>query len=192
MAEPVKRDEYYTYADYLTWDDDERWELIDGTPFLMSPAPSPRHQRVLAEILTQLVTSLRGNPCQVYGAPFDVRLDPFGADATVAQPDISVVCDSSKIDNRGCNGAPDFVLEIISPASLKRDRYDKFRAYQKAGVREYWIVDLENQLISVNILNESQEFVLRTYSRDEDGIVPLIVLDCEIDFTLVFRDIPLE
>jgi Uma2 family endonuclease len=111
----------YTYGDYLAWPEGERWEIIEGVPQMMA-APSRVHQEILTELLTQFSTYLRGKPCRVYPAPFGVRL-PVGNEKdldipTVVEPDISIVCDQSKLDDQGCKGAPDLVVEIISPSSV--------------------------------------------------------------------------
>ncbi|MCP4693168.1 MAG: Uma2 family endonuclease, partial [Desulfobacterales bacterium] len=121
MALPLLKNEYYTYADYLTWTDDERWELIDGEPYNMSPAPSTAHQRVLMKFINQIENFLSDRKCEAFPAPFDVRF-PGEVEAPediidVVQPDISVICDPSKIDEKGCLGAPDFIAEIISPST---------------------------------------------------------------------------
>ena len=110
----TKRDARYTYADFLTWSDDERWELIDGVAYNMTPAPSRRHQDVSIELAAQFKVFLRGKQCRVYDAPFDVRLpapdDTDQTTSTVVQPDLVVVCDSAKLEDQGCKGAPDLVI----------------------------------------------------------------------------------
>ena len=132
-----QKDERYTYLDYYSWDDGERWELIDGVAYAMSPAPAPKHQTISRELLVQIANFLKGKPYEVFHAPFDVRLNADSDDDTVMQPDIFVVCDKSKIDDKGCNGAPDMIIEILSPSTAKRDIVLKFNAYLQAGVREY-------------------------------------------------------
>jgi Uma2 family endonuclease len=144
-----QKNERYTYADYCTWDDGERWELIEGVPYAMSPAPSRRHQSISVEILNQLHTFLKGKPCRVFHAPFDVRLCADEEDDTVVQPDLVVVCDKSKLDDTGCKGAPDLVIEILSPSTARKDKLLKFNEYQRAGVREYWMVDPETKTVQV-------------------------------------------
>ncbi len=140
-----KLDEQFTYGDYLTWDDDERWELIDGIPYGMAPAPRLRHQGILMELSRQFANYLVDKPCRLFAAPFDVRLP--AADEideliqTVVQPDLSVICDRHKLDEAGCRGAPDLVVEILSPGTAHKDLNIKFERYERAGVREYWIVD---------------------------------------------------
>ena len=139
---PLHQEEQrYTYADYVTWPGDERWELIDGVPYAMSPAPTIGHQRIAGEIHRQLANFLKGKPCEAFIAPVDVRLNADNDDDIVVQPDVLVVCDKNKLDGKCCNGAPDFVVEILSPSTADHDRVNKFQVYVAAGVREYWIVD---------------------------------------------------
>ncbi|MCP5051670.1 MAG: Uma2 family endonuclease, partial [bacterium] len=145
MSMPLrKNDEFFTYADYLTWPDDERWELIDGIPFNMSPAPSPYHQEILVNLIFEIKKSLKDGDCKVYAAPFDVRLPEVhqtdGESSNVVQPDILVICDREKIDDKGCKGAPGFIIEIVSPGTAKKDMKFKLMLYEKHGVPEYWIV----------------------------------------------------
>ena len=177
----------YTYADYCTWDDDERWELIDGVPYAMSPAPSPAHQTVSSNIHYQLFNFLKGKPCKLFPAPFDVRLNAAGDfDDDVVQPDIVVVCDRSKIDNKGCNGVPDMVIEILSPSTAKHDKVLKFNTYKRAGVREYWIVDPDYKTVQVYILENGRYFI-RSYA--ETDMIPVHVLEgCVISLPDVFTN----
>jgi Uma2 family endonuclease len=175
----------YTYKDYRKWDDGERWELIEGLPYMLSPAPSPIHQGISREIAGQLYNFLKGGPCKLFTAPFDVRLNADKADNTVVQPDLLVICDSSKIDDKGCSGAPDLVIEILSASTIRHDRIIKFRLYQKAGVREYWIVDPETQSIQTCTLNENGFYITAVY-YDED-VVPVSVLPgCAIHLQEIF------
>ena len=182
----LQKDKRYTYADYLTWDGDARYELIDGAPYMMSPAPNRRHQDVSREILKQLALFLTGKPCKVYAAPFDVRLNAAEEDDTVVQPDLSVVCDKSKLDDRGCVGAPDLVIEILSPSTLARDRVVKLNKYLQAGVREYWIVDPDGKTVSVHLWANGK-YIINAYA-DPDP-VPVHVLDgCTINLADVFAE----
>ena len=183
--EALHRDKRYKYADYCTWDDDERWELIDGIPYAMSPAPTTMHQGILVELVGQLRNFLKGKPCRVFAAPYDVRLNGFGDDDDdVFQPDIVVVCDRTKIDDKGCNGAPDMVIEILSPSTATRDRLLKFNAYQRACVREYWIVDPDSKTVQVHILENGRYFAK---SYGEADVVHVHVLDgCIISLPDVF------
>lgn len=143
----------YTYGDYVRWEGSERWELIEGQPFLMSPAPSSRHQELVSELLFQLRLFLRGKSCKALVAPIDVRL-PRASEAdevidTVVQPDLVVVCDQRKIDKAGVKGAPDLVIEVTSPSTAIHDRVLKLKLYEDAGVREYWIVDGDKNTITI-------------------------------------------
>ena len=179
--------EYYTYTDFLEWDEDFRAELLDGEIVMMAP-PLRVHQEVVTQLVLQIGNYLKGKKCKVYPAPFAVRLFPHKdkSDDTVLEPDIVVVCDSEKLDDKGCNGPPDLVIEVISPSTAKYDRLWKFRKYQKAGVREYWIVDPEIKGVQVCIL-EKGRYVMSAY--DETDKAPVSVLEgCEIDLTGVFAE----
>jgi len=155
----------YTYADYLTWVDDKMRELINGFVKLMSPAPALPHQIAGGNLfgdLRSIVRKGKGN-CFVFFAPFDVRLPQNGETAddkiyTVVQPDICVVCDLSKIDKRGCLGAPDLIVEIQSPASAKYDLNEKFNIYEKSGVSEYWVVFPYDETIQVFLLQPDGKY----------------------------------
>ena len=135
----------YTYKDYRSWGEDVRCELIDGMPYMLA-APSLRHQWIAGKIYRQIDTFLDGKPCRAFIAPTDVRLfhEQDESDRTVVQPDVLVVCDDSKLsDGRSCRGAPDFIVEVVSEGSVKKDFVTKKDKYEKAGVREYWAVDEE-------------------------------------------------
>lgn len=164
MGEPaLKKDRVYTYGDYRNWPEDERWELIEGTAWNMSPAPNRYHQYYSAKLFQQIINQLEGNPCEVYAAPFDVLL-PEHAEAveddvaTVVQPDISVICDKSKLTFKGCTGAPDWIIEILSPFTLRKDSAVKFDLYQRHKVKEYWIVDPGSKTVQVFILDDSSRY----------------------------------
>lgn len=137
--------ERFTYRNYRTWPDEERWELIDGHAWAMSPAPRRRHQEVSGRLFIDIGLFLKGKPCKVFEAPFDVLLpeggEPDDEVGTVVQPDIAVFCDNSKLTERGARGAPDLVVEILSPSTSRKDQREKFDRYERAGVREYWVVD---------------------------------------------------
>lgn len=183
----LPKDRKYTYADYLTWDEVTRYELIDGVPYMMAPAPSPVHQEINVELIRQLANYLHGKPCKVFTAPFDVRLNAEEGDDTVVQPDISVICDPSKIDERGCKGAPDMIIEIISPSSINHDQFVKQDLYRQAGVREYWIVYPEYQKVQVYLLQDGM-YISKPYK--EKGVVPVSVLEnCTIDLGTVFPSV---
>ena len=175
----------YTYDDYCSWDDDKRWELIDGMPYAMS-APSQAHQEILSQLNRSIGNFLVGKPCKVLPAPFDVRLNADTRDDTVVQPDLLVVCDKDKLDGKSCVGAPDLVIEILSPSTSMRDRVLKFRRYLHAGVREYWIVEPDSKAVTVHILANG-EYITRAYG--EEDAVPVHVLDgCIIELTEIFAE----
>ncbi|MEO1218724.1 MAG: Uma2 family endonuclease [Bacteroidota bacterium] len=170
----------YTYADYLTWQFDEMVELIRGKVFRMSPAPSQSHQRVSSNLLQEILPYFKGKPCRVYHAPFDVRL-PLPQEKqkgkkvdTVVQPDICVVCDLSKIDESGCLGAPDWVIEILSKGTASKDLNEKFELYQHAGVKEYWIVHPHEATVLPYRLNKDGKYEsLRAAPFSSEEKVPL-------------------
>ena len=185
--ELLRKDEHYTYADYCAWAPDVRCELIEGVSYLMSPAPTWRHQGILFELAGQFRNFLKGKPCKAFTAPFDVRLNADTCDDTVLQPDLVVICDRSKLSATGCVGAPDMVIEIISPSTAAHDKVLKFNQYLQAGVREYWIVDPDSKTVSVHLLKDG-EYAARAYT--DTDVVPVHVLEgCEICLMDVFEAI---
>ncbi|MDR1705080.1 MAG: Uma2 family endonuclease [Clostridiales bacterium] len=181
------REQYYTYADYLTWDDDIHRELIDGRIVNMAPAPGWGHQSVNMSLAAQLFQYLEGKRCKVFTAPFDVRINPDTTDDTVVQPDITILCDMSKRDKAGCKGVPDMVVEILSPSSGIYDRKVKYDVYEAAGVREYWIVDPEKRTVEQYILKNGRYAVKK---HGGAARVNVHVLEgCVIDLARVFANI---
>jgi Uma2 family endonuclease len=152
MQPSLQSQRRFTYGDYLTWPEGERWELIDGIAYAMSPAPSRSHQDWVGSLYRQIADFLDGNPCRVYIAPFDVRLpERSEADAevvTVVQPDLSVICDPAKLDEAGCRGAPDWIIEVLSPGTAAKDQIVKKALYERHGVREYWLVHPVDHVLS--------------------------------------------
>ncbi len=150
----------HTYADYLSWPDDIRYELIDGIAYLMAPAPSRVHQEFVGELHRQVANALVDQPCRAFVAPFDVRLPKAGeADElvdTVVQPDILVVCDRSKLDERGLRGAPDWVIEVLSPSTAGHDQIRKLAAFERSGVPEVWLVHPIDRVLSVYRLRDGR------------------------------------
>jgi len=183
----------YTYADYLTWLDDQSRELINGFIKIMSPAPRLNHARVNTKILLNLGNIIMRNKgiCEVFTAPFDVRFPKQGETAydkidTVVQPDICVVCDLSKLDERGCCGAPDMIVEILSPSSFKKDFNEKFTLYEESGVKEYWIVHPKEKAIHVFLLQENGKYDPGTLYEWE-GQVPVHIFNNQsIDMADIF------
>ena len=185
----------YTYADLLEWEDDVRYELYDGQPVAFA-SPSDVHQRVLTALILQIGTYLAGKRCTLYPAPFDVRLFEEAGDRsedvyTVVQPDLIVVCDPNKVDRRGVHGAPDFVVEILSDSTRHKDRLTKFKLYEQAGVKEYWIVDPASCVVLVHTLEEGRYHSPDVYTAGAK--VPVGVLDdCQVDFSTVFASFAKE
>jgi Uma2 family endonuclease len=161
----------YTYADYLMWQFKERVELIKGKIFKMSPAPSSFHQDISGNLFFELRNFINKGSCKLYAAPFDVRLINFKESTadhqitTVVQPDLCVICDRSKIDEKGCIGAPDLIIEILSPGNSKKEMDIKYDLYEENGVQEYWIVNPSEKTIAVFVL-QNQKYI---------GIKPLIL-----------------
>ncbi len=159
----------YTYSDYLLWQFSERVELIKGFIREMSPAPSTNHQTVSQNINGYFYNFFKKIPCSVFVAPFDVRLPIKSAkkDTTVVQPDLCIICDEEKLDEKGCNGAPDLIVEILSSKNSKHDLDTKFNLYQESGVKEYWIVQPEVRTVLVYTLREAVYIGLKPFSEDE-------------------------
>ncbi len=185
-------DKRYTYADYLTWLDDKRRELIDGFINFMS-GPLRRHQAASMVIASRIFNLLENTKCEVYSAPFDVRLPKNGEKDddkiyNVVQPDIVVVCDPDKLDEKGCIGAPDLIVEILSPSTSKRDIKDKYRLYEKSGVKEYWIAYPEQKNINVFILNKKNKYELSAMYVEGDIISASMFPDLKIEIDEIFKD----
>lgn len=161
---------FYTYADYLLWKFEERLELIKGKIFRMSPAPAIAHQRVSRKLSGELYHFFKGKTCELFTAPFDVVLpNAQGKEDTVVQPDLCVVCAPEKLaDGKRCVGAPDLVVEILSPHNSMRDLDMKFHLYEEAGVLEYWIVRPESKEINVYVLQESKYYGLPPIVEGKD------------------------
>ncbi|HHV75188.1 Uma2 family endonuclease [Thermoanaerobacterium butyriciformans] len=186
MELPDKK-EVYTYDDYLNWTDDQRIELIDGQIYLMAP-PSTMHQRILREIFTVFSVYLKGKKCEAFCAPFGVKFTEKSEKdiKTVVEPDIVVICDKSKLDNDGCKGAPDLIVEITSPSTVRRDRVEKFNLYEKYGVKEYWIVEPDLKIVNVFALQENNRYGRPEIYTEEDKIKVSIFDDLSIDLKDVF------
>ena len=182
----------YTYADYLKWKFEERLELFRGKIFKLS-APNTKHQDISGNIFVPISLFLKKKPCKVFAAPFDVRLPVKNKKkddevTTVVQPDICIICDESKIDSRGCCGAPDLVIEILSPGNSKKEIRLKHELYEEAGVKEYWIVNPEEENIVVFVLNEEGKFSgLKMYAGD-DNIQSFAVPGLNINLTEIFTN----
>lgn len=184
---------HYTYADYLLWKFKERVELIKGTIREMA-APNVRHQRISALLSRKLGNLLDNHSCDVFSAPFDVRLPlpPHRITTdkvdTVVQPDICVVCDQSKLDERGCIGAPEIAIEILPPGNAKREMKEKYNLYEAAGVQEYWVIDPVHDIVFTYILNpDNQQFVPGRPLTDEDTLQSTIFEGFSLSLEEVFK-----
>ncbi|MDD3132472.1 MAG: Uma2 family endonuclease [Bacteroidales bacterium] len=184
----------YTYADYLTWMDDMRREIYDGFVKLMTPAPNLKHQEISFNLTGIFRNYLLKNKCRGFAAPSDVRLPKNKNKSdetiyTVLQPDLYVVCDLSKLDDRGCLGAPDLVIEITSPKTARRDLKDKYQIYEQHGVREYWIVNPSDENVLTFVLDANGKFQLAgLYAGDDKIPVHIFDGDLQIDLTEVFEN----
>ncbi|MDO4879646.1 MAG: Uma2 family endonuclease [Capnocytophaga sp.] len=150
----------YTYADYLLWKLQERVELLKGKIFKMSPAPALAHQRVSMHLSGELYSYFKNKKCQVFAAPFDVRIpaqnEQGDAIHTVVQPDLCIICDPEKIDERGCLGAPDLIIEILSPGNSRKEMKNKYEIYEASGVLEYWVVVPSEKVIHIYVLKDGK------------------------------------
>lgn len=182
----------YTYADYLQWKFEERLELFRGKIFKLS-APNTRHQQISINIGTTFHSFLKSRKCQAFLAPFDVRLPVKNKKKddeviTVVQPDICIICDESKIDTRGCCGAPDLVVEILSPGNSKKEIRLKHELYEEAGVKEYWIVYPEEESIAVFLLNDNNRYAGAILYASGENIYSTSVAGFSINLTEIFTN----
>lgn len=179
----------YSYADYLLWKFKERVELFKGKILEMSPAPNRKHQDISRNINRALDSFFYGKKCNLYYAPFDVRLPKQNTEDkdvyTVVQPDLCVICDEAKLDDRGCIGAPDLVIEILSPGNSKREMKDKFQLYEEAGVREYWIIDPNQESVLINVLENGK--YTSHYPVIDDEVSSYIFPNIKIHTDDIFR-----
>jgi len=186
-------DKTYTYDDYLKWTFDDRLELIKGYIFKMSPAPAEFHQRISVIVGNELYNFLKGKPCNLYMAPFDVRLVRKSTDnkqiTTVVQPDICVICDLQKIDKKGCLGAPDIVVEILSPGNNKTELQNKYEVYEEAGVKEYWIIQPEEKTFFKYVLDESGQYQPTKLLTLGDEVTSTILPGFALNLDEVFADL---
>jgi Uma2 family endonuclease len=182
----------YTYADYLTWQFQERVELILGKIFMMPPAPGSKHQHIVSVLNSTIFNYLKGKPCRVFPSPFDVILQINGDTNTVIQPDITVVCDPSKLTEKGCTGSPDLVVEVLSKSSVTRDLHEKYNICEQAGVKEYWIVHPTEKTLIVFYLNEEGKYVPTKPLTTGDVVQSKVLPGLSLDLTEVFEDIVKE
>lgn len=182
----VPNDKKYSYADYLQWADGEKWEIIDGIPYNMAPAPSTQHQSICMALSAEFYNHFKNKPCKVFAGPLDVRL-PRGGESEdekildVVQPDVLIVCDKSKLDAKGCLGAPELVVEIISPGTSQKDSITKLNLYEKSGVLEYWLIRPDEKTIMVFALDKDKKYGRTEVYSHKDTIKSSVFRELEIN-----------
>lgn len=185
----------YSYADYLTWRLDESVELIKGKIMAMSPAPSRKHQTVITNVGGELYRYFNKTPCRLFYAPFDVKLydrrksllsnnEAF----SVVQPDLCVICDRDKLTEQGCDGAPDWIIEILSPGNSRKEVRLKYDLYEESGVTEYWLVFPYEHIVQQFVLDEQGKYQLRGLYPGNETVSPHLFPDLQIDLNEVFAE----
>ena len=186
----------YSYADYLTWRLEETVELMRGKIMLMAPAPNVKHQQISRNLLIELGNYFRKKPCQIFNAPFDVSLYDSRKSKlanseifSVVQPDLCVICDPDKLTTQGCSGAPDWIIEVLSPGNSKREMQLKYQLYQENGVIEYWLVYPYEQSVYQFVLNpETDHYQLHAMYAEDGLATPYLFPELSIDLADVFAD----
>jgi len=185
----------YSYADYLTWRLEESVELIKGKIMAMSPASSRRHQTVAGNLFLSLGSHFKHKQCNVYLAPFDVKLydrrKSLRKDRevfSVVQPDLCVICDKEKLTEQGCDGAPDWIIEILSPGNSRKEVRLKYDLYQESGVTEYWLVFPYEQIVQQFVLDENGKYQLHALYPGNEIVAPYLFPDLQIDLNDVFAE----
>jgi Uma2 family endonuclease len=185
----------YSYADYLTWQLEETVELIKGKIMAMSPAPNVKHQSISRNVLVEIANHLHKKPCKVFHAPFDVKLYDSRKSQlsdrevfSVVQPDLCVICDKSKLTVQGCDGAPDWIIEVLSLGNSKKELHLKFQLYQENGVSEYWMVHPYEQTVYQFVLNHEDQYQLHAMYAGDDIATPYLFPELKIDLADVFAE----
>ncbi|MDN3690068.1 Uma2 family endonuclease [Cyclobacterium jeungdonense] len=182
----------HSYADYLKWDLDEMVELIKGRIFKMSPGPNRLHQKVSGHLFNAFFNYLKNKPCETYAAPFDVRLPRHSkkneAIYTVVQPDICVICDPLKLDDAGCVGAPDLIVEILSPGNNRKELVNKYEVYEESGVKEYWVIHPIEQTVLIYSLINGKFHPSRLFTAG-DVVKSAVIEGYQLDLDAFFKNI---
>jgi len=197
LAEQPKNGSY-TYEDYVSWDDGQRYELINGYVYMLA-APTTQHQRISMTMAAAMYDYLKGKPCEVFAAPFDVRLFKASEEKkkkflriyrkeVVVQPDLSIVCDPEQLDEKGCNGAPTLVVEILSPSN--KHYQEKVNAYMSAGIQELWIVDPKLRTIFL-YLRKGKDYIISIFEVSETLSSPTFP-GLDIRLCDIFPDAPMK
>lgn len=186
-----KQSDRYTYKEYLNWPEGERWELIEGVPY-MQAAPSWQHQAICFELGRQFGNYLSGKSCRAFTAPFDLIIPDGNTNEqdskNVVQPDLLVICNKDGLRGTGYFGVPDLIIEICSPSTVRNDKVLKFNKYEKAGVKEYWIVEPEGKFISVFTLQENKRYGRPEIYTETDTVKVSVLDDLVIDLSTVFEE----
>ena len=188
----------YSFADYCGWQIQERIELFKGKIAKMVPAPTSFHQGIITNLLVKSSNFIsqkkkkKKHACKIFTAPFDVRLPLYNKTedkeiTTVVQPDIVVICDKNKIDKRGCLGAPDLIVEVLSKATAKKDVGIKFRLYEEAGVKEYWIVSPGEHVVTAWLLDEQGKYSNAKMYSEDDTLISRVIVGLEIELKEIFE-----
>lgn len=185
----------YSYADYLTWQLEESVELIKGKIMAMSPAPSRKHQTVITNLGGKLYQFFHKKPCNLFYTPFDVKLYDRrksllknGEAFSVVQPDLCVICDKEKLTEQGCDGAPDWIIEVLSPGNSRKEVRLKFDLYEESGVNEYWLVFPYEQIVQQFVLDQHGKYQLRALYPGNEIAIPHLFPDLQIDLNDVFAE----
>lgn len=188
----ISYDKKLTYADYLNFDFEYMVELIKGQLYKMTPAPSSRHQEISVSLTRLFGSYFLGKSCVLYHAPFDVILpianEKRKTSTTVVQPDLCVICDLDKIDEAGCLGPPDLIIEILSPSTQKKDLTQKYAIYEETGVKEYWVIYPSAKMLHLYILEDGKYGKPEIFD-DQDVVSPLLFPELKVNLLDVFKDI---
>ncbi|CCE25043.1 Uma2 family endonuclease [Methylotuvimicrobium alcaliphilum] len=186
----------YSYADYLTWRLDQTVELIKGKIFTMSPSPNVKHQRISRNLFKPIVNYMADKRCEVFSAPFDVKLYDRRKSKlsdrevfSVVQPDLCVICDKNKLTEQGCDGAPDWIIEVLSPGNNKKELRFKYDLYQESGVGEYWLVFPYERAVQQFVLDRDGEaYRLHALYAGDETAQPYLLPELKIDLAEVFAE----
>ncbi|HHY27810.1 MAG TPA: Uma2 family endonuclease [Desulfitobacterium dehalogenans] len=185
----------FTYVDYLTWPEDTPVELIEGIPYAMT-APTRIHQEIVGEVFRQIANYLLEKPCKVYTAPFDVRLIQVKAKdddiMNVVQPDITIICDREKLDDKGCLGSPDVIMEVVSPSSVAKDYIKKLNLYEKHSVQEYWLIHPVDKIVMVYRLENAGKYARPTAYPFEEKVPVGVFEDLSISLEKISQELAAE